>query len=119
MCKALAKRLHASLDAILHNQNLRANLRWVAKRIRKSARKITCDQLVSTCAGCPNGKKLASTYVQIWAQPKSTQVDASRRKSMQVAASRRKSTQVGGQTSPFGQGLRLYNISKMHAFPMF
>ena len=26
---------------------------------------ITCDQLVSTCAGWPNDKKLASTSVQI------------------------------------------------------
>ena len=41
-----------------------------------------------TCAGWPNGKKLASTCVQIWAQPKSTQ----------VVASPRKSTQVGGET---------------------
>ena len=49
---------------------------------------ITCDQLVLTCTGWPNGKNLASTCVQISARPKSTQ----------VVASRCKSTQVGGQT---------------------
>ena len=36
-----------------------------------------CDELVSTCAGWPNGKKIASTCVQIWARPKSAQVDES------------------------------------------
>ena len=56
----------------LENQNLHTSLRWVDKRIRKSACKftkvakswnfthiqLTCDQLASTC-------------VQIWAQPNS------------------------------------------------
>ena len=42
---------------------------------------------MSTCAGWSNGKKLASTCVQIWARPKSSQVHASRRKSMQVNTS--------------------------------
>ena len=32
------------------------------------------DQLVSTCFGWPNGEKLASICVRIWAWPKSTQV---------------------------------------------
>ena len=35
---------------------------------------MTRDQLVSTCIGWPNGEKFASTYVRIWARPKSTQV---------------------------------------------
>ena len=35
---------------------------------------MTCDQLVSTCAGWPNGEKLAPNCVRIWARPKSTQV---------------------------------------------
>ena len=35
---------------------------------------LACDQLVSTCVGWPNGEKLASTCVRIWAQPKSAQV---------------------------------------------
>ena len=42
---------------------------------------------MSTCAGWPNGKKLASTCVQIWARQKSTQVHASRWKPMQVHVS--------------------------------
>ena len=41
-----------------------------------------------TCAGWPNGKKLAANCVHVWARPKSTQVHANRGKSMQV----------GGQT---------------------
>ena len=63
------------------------DLRWAAKRIRKSAHKfthvaktrkfhaytVTCEQLVSTCVEWPNGEKLASTCVRIWARPKSTQ----------------------------------------------
>ena len=31
----------SQVDASLQNQNLRTDLRWVAKRIRKSARKFT------------------------------------------------------------------------------
>ena len=38
---------------------------------------LTCDQLVSTCVGWPNGGKLASTCIRIWARPKSTQIIAS------------------------------------------
>ena len=38
---------------------------------------LTCDQLVSTCVGWPNGEKLVSTCVRIWTRPKSTQVNAS------------------------------------------
>ena len=65
----------------------------MAKRIRKSQKAvnfthITCDQLVSTCAGWPNGKKnlclLASKF----------ELDQSQRKSMEVVVL--KSTQVGG-----------------------
>ena len=41
-----------------------------------------------TCVGWPNGEKLTSTCVQIWAQSKS----------MQAIKSQRKWTQVGGQT---------------------
>ena len=68
----------SQVDASLQKQNLRTDLRKVAKRIRKSARQ----------TGWPNGKEFASTFVQIWARPKSTQVDTSRHKP----------TQVGGQT---------------------
>ena len=41
--EALAKRTRKSMhvDASLQNQNLRTDLRWVAKRIRKSAHKFT------------------------------------------------------------------------------
>ena len=42
---------------------------------------------MSTWAGWPNSKRLASTCGQIWARPKSTQVHAARRKSMQVDTS--------------------------------
>ena len=35
---------------------------------------LTCDHLVSTCVGWPNGEKFASTCVRICARPKSTQV---------------------------------------------
>ena len=41
---------------------------------------LTCDQLVSSCVGWPNGEKLASTCIRIWARPKSMQVIASSRK---------------------------------------
>ena len=37
---------------------------------------MTCDQLVSTCVRWPNGEKLASTCVRIWARPNSVQVIA-------------------------------------------
>ena len=56
--------------ASLH-QNLRTDLRWETKRIRKSQKAVNCthiqitwDQLVSTCFGRPNGEKLASTFVR-------------------------------------------------------
>ena len=81
MLKPLAKRIRKSMQVNTNfkNQNLRTDLRWVAKRIRTSARKsrkskevvnltqlqLTCDQLVSTCVGWPNGEKLASTCVRI------------------------------------------------------
>ena len=90
---------------------------------------------VLTCDGWPNGfasrlaRLLAINLCQLALGVQTVknlrlltsrfELNRSQRKSMQVAASRCKSTQVGGQTSPFGQGLRLYNISKMHAFPMF
>ena len=54
--KALAKRTRKSMqvDGSLQNQYLRMELRWVAKRIRKSARKLQIfyahtDDLQSTC----------------------------------------------------------------------
>ena len=37
----------------------------------------TCDQLVLTCAGWPNSEKILSTCIQIWARPKSMQIDTS------------------------------------------
>ena len=71
MLKPLAKRIRKSMQVNTNfkNQNLRTDLRWVAKRIRTSAHKsrkskevvnltqlqLTCDQLVSTCVGWPNG----------------------------------------------------------------
>ena len=84
---------------------------------------LTCDQVVSTYVGWPNGKKPASTLHMNLSTTK-------------VNASRRKSTQVGGQTkrksktsvalrrlaSPFGQGLRMaqekvrFTDSKLYAY---
>ena len=89
------------VNASLQNQNLRR----VAKRIRKPTRKytqvakgrkfphiqLTCDQLVSTCVGWPNGENLRLLASKF-------ELDQSQRKSTQVVASRCKSTQVGGQT---------------------
>ena len=63
------------VDASLQNQNLRSDLRWVAKRIRKSALKftqvakvvnftfiqMTCDQLVPSAS-----RKLALTCESVW-----------------------------------------------------
>ena len=55
----------------LQNQNLCMDLQWVAKQIHKSAYKsqkagsrlmhihITCNQLMSTCIGWPNGETFA------------------------------------------------------------
>ena len=71
------------VNANLKNQDLSTDLRWVAKRNRKSARKftqvangrtfhaykMTCDQLVPTSLGGP-------TCLGIWARPKSRQVIA-------------------------------------------
>ena len=71
------------VNANLKNQDLSTDLRWVAKRNRKSAPKftqvangrtfhaykMTCDQLVPTSLGGP-------TCLGIWARPKSTQVIA-------------------------------------------
>ena len=48
----------------------------VAKAVNSTHIEMTCDQLVSRCIGWPNGEKLASTCVRIWARPKSTQVNA-------------------------------------------
>ena len=69
------------VNASLQNQNLRTNLRWVAKCIHKTQKAInfthiqlTCNQLLSTCVGWPDGEKLASTCVRSRAWPKSTQV---------------------------------------------
>ena len=75
---AMGKRIHESMqvNASLLNQNLRTDLRWAAKRIRKSARKVRqvvnfarfqliCHQLGSTCVGRPNSEKLTSTCVRI------------------------------------------------------
>ena len=80
--------LHSCFDSNRRkfaNQNLRTHLLWVAKRIRKSARKsqkvinltliqLTCDQLVSTCVGWPNGENLRRLVYE-W--PKSMQVNTS------------------------------------------
>ena len=55
---------------------------------------------MSNCTGWPNGKKLACTCIQIWAQPKSTKVDVSGwPNDMQVQNLRQ-------LASPFGQGFR-------------
>ena len=43
---------------------------------------LTWDQLVSTRAGWPNGEKLASICVRIWARPKSTQVGGQTKRKM-------------------------------------
>ena len=66
-------------------QNLRTDLRLVAKRIRKSQKVVnfthiqfTCDQLAPACVGWPNGEKLACEF--------------------ELEQSRRKSTHMGGQT---------------------
>ena len=70
---------------------------------------------MSTCAGWPNGKKLASTWAKFeldQSQRKSSQVDASQRKWvakqkaiwMQVQNLRR-------LASPFGQGLRRVEVN--------
>ena len=69
-----AKRTRKSIqvDASLQNQNLRRDLRWAAKRIRKSQKavnfthvQLTSHQLVSTCIRWPNGEKLGPTCVRI------------------------------------------------------
>ena len=83
----------------LQNQNLRTDVRWVAKRIRKSARKFTqVPKFVNYTL------VLASTCVGISARPKSLHVHASQRK---WAAKRNVSwTQVEYLrrfASPFGQ----------------
>ena len=101
------------VSASLQNQNLRADLRWEVKRIRKSARKsqkavnfthplvnsgfhnkrlLAIVQLLLTCTGWPNGKKNLCLLMSKF------ELDQSQRKSTQVVASRSKSTQVGGQT---------------------
>ena len=62
---------------------------------------MTCDQLVSTCVGRPNGEKRASTCVRIWARTKSVQIVA-------------KWTQVETLcwlASPSGQGTIHYTFS--------
>ena len=113
------------VNASLQNQNLRTDLRWVGKRIRKSARKftqdekgrkfphihLTCDQLVSTCVGWPNGenlRRLAYEFDLDQCQRKSSQVITSHRKQRKWVAKRNGSwTQVENLrrlTSPFGQG---------------
>ena len=65
----------SQVDASFQNQNLRTDLRWEAKRIRRLASsrnshkvvnfthiQMACDQLnVSTCVGWSNGEKRAST----------------------------------------------------------
>ena len=101
----------------VQNQNLRTNLRWVTKRIRKSARKFTqvakslnfrriqmiCDQLVSTCVGWPNGEKSAWTCVQIWAPPKLTQVSGQTKRKLN--ASRKLALTCVDLRVNFGQGV--------------
>ena len=91
----LAKWTHKSMqvNASLQNWNLHMDLRWVAKQIHKSVRKftqvvnfthiqMTCDWLVSTYVGWPNGEKLADTFELNESQCKSTQVgDQTKRKS--------------------------------------
>ena len=64
--------MDSQVNASLQNWNLHVDLRWVAKQIHKSVRKFTqvvnfthiqrtCDRLVWTCVGWPNGEKLALT----------------------------------------------------------
>ena len=76
-------------DTRLQKQSLSTNMWWVTKQIHKSAHKFTqvtkavnfmymqftCNQLVLTWLGWPNGDKLVTTYVQIWAWPKSLLVN--------------------------------------------
>ena len=85
--KALAKRTRKSMqvDGSLQNQYLRMELRWVAKRIRKSARKLQIfyahtDDLQSTCIDLRWVAKRWKTCVDLRANLSSTKVDASQRK---------------------------------------
>ena len=66
----------SQVDASLQNQNLSTDLRWVAKRIRKSALKFTqvaksqnfhayTDDLRSTCDQLPLGGETVKTCVDL------------------------------------------------------
>ena len=60
---------------------------------------MTCDQLVSTCVGWPNGKKLAPT----WTRPKSMQIIASQRSGWRNGKSKN-CVDLRRLASSFGQG---------------
>ena len=84
--KVPAKRTHRSINARLLNQNLCMDTQWVAKQIQSCF--ASCKKwYIGMCIGWPNGEKLSSTCIRIWARPKL----------MQVIAGPVKSTQVGGQ----------------------
>ena len=100
--KALARRTRKSMqvDASLQNQNLRTDLRWVAKRIcNYSARKFR--QVAKNREFHAYAVDLRSTCVDLrwvakrWINGVSLHTSLS---STKVNASRRKSIQVGGQT---------------------
>ena len=114
-------------DASLQNQTLCTDLWLVAKQICKSAPKfmqvskvvnfmhihLTCDQLVSTCIGWPNGEKLVLTCGRIWAQPKSTLVIASPHKWVgKWNASWMQVKNLHWLASPFGQDFKLKTKTK-------
>ena len=69
------------VDSSFQSQILRTDLRWVAKRKRKSQRAVNFAQVqrlaMSLCRlalGSQTVKNLRRLDVQIWARPKSTQV---------------------------------------------
>ena len=53
--------------------NVFASSRKSQKVVNFTRIQLTCDRLVSTCDGRPNGEKRASTCLQIWARPNPTQ----------------------------------------------
>ena len=61
-------------ECVLDNLTTTRKLRKSEKTVNFTQIQLTYDALVSTCVGCPNGEKLASTWVRIWA---STEVNAS------------------------------------------
>ena len=65
----------------------------IAKKVVISTHiQLTCDQLVSTCVGWPNGEKLASTCIRIWVRPKSTQVGGQTKRTSWTCVDMRAST---------------------------